>query len=459
MNLLDYADEDAVSPFAEESYVLGSHRAIRSPIMELNPTRDAAKPTVSLPGNARTPEIFDVLGQSVSGAFPSEQRSASRGIIGSARKVRSSASMIDDSQLLSQNPIGSASLTAVLDNTQPLRSMGHSAQDGDLGSAQIPIHRPSSTPAYSTGTPNVLGSIGDLTGDGRGGGVGSLSGAVAGLQLGPGGTGANTGVRGRDRDYSFGSLLGLTAQTAGSLNRFDPPVDGTQLLHAQAAVPEVSSKSNSRASQQVFVDLAGDQWLQGGSVGGPNSREALRNSLSLGGTVSAPPLLNMYSYGYNSINNTSAFGASLAAHSAAGSRFDPLAARYEGLMSASVAGPRDAGPTAQHGHVPTDATAASRLSPSLAPGAVSSVAQAHQSFDGPVHPQHPQQSQAQPRSASRVEDRPLEAESVEGLVLRSCRDILSGAAEHSLKAVELANTLRARGAATLSLVLRRWLCF
>jgi hypothetical protein len=50
-------------------------------------------------------------------------------------------------------------------------------------------------------------------------------------------------------------------------------------------------------------------------------------------------------------------------------------------------------------------------------------------------------------------------ESVEGVVLRSCRDILAGAAEHSLKAVELANTLRARGTTPLSSTVPGRHCF
>ena len=44
-----------------------------------------------------------------------------------------------------------------------------------------------------------------------------------------------------------------------------------------------------------------------------------------------------------------------------------------------------------------------------------------------------------------VQSTPVTPSSVEAVVLRCCRDILVGAAEHSLKAVELANTLRARG--------------
>lgn len=39
----------------------------------------------------------------------------------------------------------------------------------------------------------------------------------------------------------------------------------------------------------------------------------------------------------------------------------------------------------------------------------------------------------------------IQAGSMEEVVLRTCQEILSGASEHSLKAVELANTLRARG--------------
>lgn len=430
MNLLGFTDEDTSGPFAEESYVLGSHRAIRSPIMELNPTRDAAKPAAPMSGNVRTPEIFDALGQSVSAAFPSEQRSVSRGVIGSARKVRSSASIVDDSQFLHQDPIGGAGLTTLMDTAQSLRSFGHSAQDGAMGSAQSPVHRPSSTPAYSNSASNVLNSLSELAGDGQGGDVGALTGAVADLRLGAGRTGSSNGVRGRDRDYSFGSLLGLSAQTSSSLGG----TGGTQLMQVQEAAPDASSRGSSRASQPVFADIAGNQWTPGGNTGGPNSREALRNSLSLGGTVSAPPLLNMYSYGYNSINNTSAFGASLAAPSGAGPRFDPLAARYDGLLPTSMTTSRDIGSIAPNAAGLTRATDTVVPSPQPFSAPAPDPAQAQA-----------QQLQAQPRSASRAEDRLLEAESVEGLVLRSCRDILSGAAEHSLKAVELANTLRARG--------------
>ncbi|KAJ1434686.1 hypothetical protein B484DRAFT_325949, partial [Ochromonadaceae sp. CCMP2298] len=52
---------------------------------------------------------------------------------------------------------------------------------------------------------------------------------------------------------------------------------------------------------------------------------------------------------------------------------------------------------------------------------------------------------------------PGEQESVETTVLRTCQEILSGAADGSLKAVELANTLRARvGTDALGRIRERW---
>lgn len=45
----------------------------------------------------------------------------------------------------------------------------------------------------------------------------------------------------------------------------------------------------------------------------------------------------------------------------------------------------------------------------------------------------------------------IQAGSMEEVVLRTCQEILSGASEHSLKAVELANTLRARGKVLLNI--------
>jgi len=51
----------------------------------------------------------------------------------------------------------------------------------------------------------------------------------------------------------------------------------------------------------------------------------------------------------------------------------------------------------------------------------------------------------------------IQAGSMEEVVLRTCQEILSGASEHSLKAVELANTLRARvGIDVLSRIRERW---
>jgi len=51
----------------------------------------------------------------------------------------------------------------------------------------------------------------------------------------------------------------------------------------------------------------------------------------------------------------------------------------------------------------------------------------------------------------------IQVGSMEEVVLRTCQEILSGASEHSLKAVELANTLRARvGIDVLSRIRERW---
>jgi hypothetical protein len=62
------------------------------------------------------------------------------------------------------------------------------------------------------------------------------------------------------------------------------------------------------------------------------------------------------------------------------------------------------------------------------------------------HHHHQLQQQQQHKSSSSALNLcGLEDSSVEDIVAKTCRDILVDASQHSLKAVELANTLRARG--------------
>jgi hypothetical protein len=472
-NILNIAEEDAGDLFADDSYVLGSSRTIRSPIMELNPTRDAAKLTLQPTSTSRTPEIFDILGTSNLGTLPIDQRSVSRGVIGSARKVKSSASVLDDgfnsSEHTAKSGVGSESLLSLLD--QPQSSVGAAANDWEAAvRMQLPINRPSSTPIYSSGTStNFLGGLGTSSGDAQNE-LTSLSNAAGDLHIG-GGSSCPQSVRGRDRDYSFGSLLGLSPRPDGSSPRKFSPDGVHQALGSGVPAsdsfgqlqpvqgPSSNSRGSSRASQHVFVDVANDHWLTGASNAG-TSREALRNSLALGGTVSAPPLLNMYSYGYNSFNNTSAFGAqqSTAAAAPPASRFDPLAARYDGVLHPAAPSHRelelekrqDMG--ARRSPAPY-AAAAGSPPPQQPVGQNIQVPYLSAPQQMPQHVPLQQQQYQQQQRVVRPEGGP-EGESVEGMVLRSCRDILVGAADHSLKAVELANTLRARGKAELLCVLR-----
>lgn len=445
VNFLDLVEEDSGSLFVEESYVLGSSRSIRSPIMELNPSRDAAKPAPNA-SSSRTPEIFDTLGKGPVPSLPLEQRPVSRGVIGSARKVRSSASVQEDHFNSTVSAGNDEDLRRLHDDkhlqvrstVMPLSVAIRSDWESGAGCLQAPISRPGSTPAHcAQNRPPSHGQENSPTYScGRDVSIQSLTNSAGDLHLGSGGAGG--AVRGRDRDYSFGSLLGLAAQPAGGGSPHRHTANESEII---ASTPSAAldgsglhaSRGSSRSLHQqqysVFADAATpDQWL-----GGAMSKEqAIRGSLSLGGTVSAPPLLNMYSYGYNSLNNTSAFGA---ASSASSARFDPLAARYEGVLSeqrreqdvaAAAAAPRGVSALPQRSPAPPTPPLSLHEQPT------------QQRFSAPSPTQQLQQQRLRVEMVA-------EGESVEGLVLRSCRDILAGAADHSLKAVELANTLRARG--------------
>jgi hypothetical protein len=421
VNLLNLSEDDSFGPFAEDTQILGGTRAIRSPIMELNAAASQeGRLRIPLGSTARTPELFDLNGENSGQNFGLDPRPVSRGVIGSARKCKSSASILDEGP----ESVGTSNLSS-LQGGAGSESSKKGAWDSVLASevrVQSPIGRPTSTPAYGSAMSGLFGGALSL---GAGGQEGSLPDSAL---LSDSGSALSGAVRGRDRDYSFGSLLGLAPTAEGgarsSVDAFvasqqrtpSAPLDSMG-LYARPDSALLPSRGNSRGAGSIFADnslaeplglapIKTDAWPP--AAAGMSREQEIRNSLPLTGTVSAPPLLNMYSYGYDSINNTSAFGTSVGPTG----RFEPLKSRYDSRIPEPE--PLDGLRISQQSRTPPPVEAL------LAPAAPQ-LAAASAPAQGP------------------------DPESVEGTVLRSCRDILAGAAEHSLKAVELANTLRARG--------------
>jgi len=482
VSFLSLPDEDSYSPFLDE--------AVES-VPNSNRESKLSSQTGLRPTSAATPEIFEFFNdvqtpnessgsvRSNGSANAGDQNGASRGVIGSARKCKSSNSngpsegdAILGSWASTSTPIGSGVIRASSTSPKPTHidreSVGLLHLSSDLAGVpwehsrsqanlqHMPICRPSSTPVYPTSITSLFkGGDFDLGLEGsdmntRTDALSDLLRGAEGSSSNPGSTGSGaTGsswwngqaaqqqqsgstqppsVRGRDRDYSFGSLLGLSSATSSMNLRHES--DGlTSSDHRRVPFGQDDS---------LAEDLLADRPARGSffdqHTGAQTTRrENLRAGLSLGGTVSAPPqfLTGLYSgdgYGGSarplSINTyASAIGgqSSLASHHSP----SPI-----GSM-ALTGSPHPAIGSRTHSPVPQQSYSSASHSPAPQLGHRQSPVPGQLAGDG--------------AGVSGVSMVSMDDSSVEGAVLRSCREILAGAADHSLKAVELANTLRARG--------------
>lgn len=470
VSFFQLTEEDNV--FSDESLPV-TESSMQSVSHTLRSTTDSLTQNNFNGNNGTTPDIFDMIGEgsATSVSIGNDKVSASRGVIGSTRKCKSSAS-VGDVASIHLNGIGSnidatgadmfslltggvrpPSVSAANDRVLSDQHINKQPWEGELlNNLKIhpPICRPSSTPVYQSAISSLFStslSLEDLpvsaldSYSSSTSKIAAVNGGIAGdLHLSSGSSsfhqqrGSSDGqVRGRDRDYSFGSLLGLNSSIAEhdrviqvglescSINQLsyrDAMKQGMEMIPNNLTVPNENRSpipNDIFANDDIAISDTQDGWLADRTT---SREQLLRNSLPLGGTVSAPPLLNMYSYGYDSLNNTSAFGA----QHANGSRFDP--------HPVSIFPPRTIAESSK-AHLASSADRLLRRPDSMVSPTVRSPS------PGVSAHQH-ENVQHQNISASDVE-------TVETLVLRSCRDILAGAAEHSLKAVELANTLRARG--------------
>lgn len=501
VNFLSLPDEDSYSPFLDE--------VTESVPNSVRETKASSQTAGLRPTSAATPEIFEFFSDSQQTQTSSsnvhltgstsigDQSGASRGVIGSARKCKSSnsngpnegdailgswASGLPGGFLSSAStPIGSGVIRASSTSPKPVHtsergSVGLLNMGSDLTDApwehsrsqaniqHMPICRPSSTPAYPTSITSLFkggdftlgldGSTNDI--HARTDGLSDLlRGNTEGSELGAAGAGSTSSwwngngqasqpqsgqgpaqpppVRGRDRDYSFGSILGLSSATSGLSLRHHEGDGGLSSSDHRRVPFGPDSDSTAALADDLLADRPArgsffDQQHAGGAGAGPTRREHLRAGLALGGTVSAPPqfLTGLYSgdgYGVParplSINTyASAIGgqSSVASHHPSPSPIGSMA------LSGS---PHPAIGSRTHSPVPQPGYSSAAHSPAPQLG--------HR--QSPV----PGQFVADTTGGS------MDDSSVEGAVLRSCREILAGAADHSLKAVELANTLRARG--------------
>ena len=562
VNFLSLPDEDSYSPFLDE------------PLEPVPNSSLSHKSSLVKPSTTATPEIFEFSTEAQqhssslsfrtngSAASNSDPSGSSRGVIGSARKSKSSNSMgpggEGDSALgnwsnslpgpiLSRTtsplgPVGGAirpasTSPAPTASTSRLHLLGSSTdrqvqlglengatENSTLPSSlptawdsvqlqqqrqiqHMPICRPSSTPVYPTAITSLFKTDFDLGFDDgndmhnngisnnghdvRGAGGTHFSDLLRNCDAPPALSGTidhgvptsqqqqqqqQGPVRGRDRDYSFGSLLGFNDLTSklnlrGSNNTTNNEL-GTGLQQQQQQQQQgrrVAFNDNSLSALNLADNLLINQgasarlmqssnslghgsggffdFHSGGDVsgssnsighGGLTQRESLRAGLgALGGTVSAPPqfLTNLYAtdgFGYDGSSITSAssasVGRSLNTSSATTTTYASVIGGHQDHSSSGS--PHPVAPTSRtHSPVP-------QIGFGLIPTTSQQQKQMRQS---PVPGQPSTENKAAGDAGSVVDS------SVEGAVLRSCREILAGAADRSLKAVELANTLRARG--------------
>lgn len=535
VSFLSLPDEDSYSPFLDEVVepVPNSTRDTKgSSELGLRPTSAATPEIFEFFNDVQQPEASSLSVRSNGSISVGDQSGASRGVIGSARKCKSSNSNTSsngpnegDAILGSwatglpggflssaSTPIGSGVVRASSASPKPNHlsadrgNLGLLHAGSDLADApwehsrshsnvqHMPICRPSSTPAYPSSITSLFRGadfeLGLQGTNGSGGGSGDLSAQTdalndllrdtGGSELGVAGSGAAStwwngqasqsqqqqqllqqqtagqnllpSVRGRDRDYSFGSLLGLSSSTAGmGLSSSD-----------HRRVPFGSdSDSNTNAAASLAEDLLADRPARGSffdlHAGTQTRRENLRAGLALGGgTVSAPPQFLTGLYAADGFGSAGPLSHGLSHNSSSNVPARPLSIN----TYASAIGGQGHAAASLHQHSPSpigSRALSGSPHPAIGSRTHSPVPQTGLGLGYPVsasaaHSPLPQlglgSRQHSPVPGQLVTDAAggaMDDSSVEGAVLRSCREILAGAADHSLKAVELANTLRARG--------------
>lgn len=504
VNFYNLSDEDSFSPFIDETAAANpaEHHLSANDSIDHGPSVIGSKGSkVRRPGTGTsTPEIFEFfndngassndhqygvdssVGHTFDGPVSTNELERTRGVIGSARKSKSSNSNNESGWTPMKSPgvleaLGgdrnsefggahalsfqqlaparSASLSPVPPGTEavalgagavgPLQpGPGSSDRWDSLRRPQAPICRPSSTPVYSSSMSSLFGGDSAFSLDlsppardmtfplpqqqqahGHGHGAhptdGPPSDLFSALSLGRGvGAPGIGGVRGRDREYSFGSLLGL-GDGAGGAGHSNIRQFGNNNVGINSHPHGINSSAEERGNYlQLFpgesADLFSSQQGRGSQI-----RSSL---LSAGGTMSAPPQFLISQSAYPPLE---------------------LSARHVGGSSRNLtpppAGSGSAAPyltSLSRGHSPGPAHVLSDPTRGRSPITVPLTL-----------PLQQQQDEFQGAEGG--------AMSVEATVLRSCREILAGAADHSLKAVELANTLRARvGTESLARVREQW---
>jgi hypothetical protein len=273
-----------------------------------------------------------------------------------------------------------------------------------------------------------------------------------------------------------GNNSSLLSGPFNSLHHSPPPPPPPQSLNTHLA------GSTGLPSSQYFSHVAVDTHGGGGGGGGGLHMlgHQLRSSLYGGGASSAPPLLrytqtqHQYEHQQQRQQHTADINESISITGAAAgfsTQLSPIAAAYaypysnshsnsaisgshngSGSGSSGTGGPMKHSSSAHSLH----SSHSNHSSPNPNHGQQlqhSSYPHQHQQHQNHHHHQHQQQYQQARTAMSSSPGVACQAHqgsggggsSVEEAVLLSCREILLGAADHSLKAVELANTLRARG--------------